>query len=74
MSEAAALLYIFLSAVFGILFIAAWASIFSKAGYSGWFCLLLFIPVVNIILFLWFAFSTWPVHKNVDPEHTPPSP
>jgi uncharacterized membrane protein YhaH (DUF805 family) len=34
--------------------------ILHKAGYSGWWVLLLFIPVVNII-FLWvFAYADWP--------------
>ena len=34
--------------------------ILNKAGYSGWWCILMFIPLVNII-FLWiFAFADWP--------------
>ena len=34
--------------------------ILHKAGYSGWWCILLFIPLVNII-FLWvFAYADWP--------------
>jgi len=34
--------------------------ILQKAGYSGWWCILLFIPIVNIV-FLWiFAYSDWP--------------
>jgi uncharacterized membrane protein YhaH (DUF805 family) len=34
--------------------------IVQKAGYSGWWCILLFIPVVNVV-FLWiFAFARWP--------------
>jgi len=34
--------------------------ILRKAGYSGWWCILLFIPLVNIV-FLWiFAYADWP--------------
>jgi uncharacterized membrane protein YhaH (DUF805 family) len=34
--------------------------ILHKAGYSGWWCILAFIPLVNII-FLWiFAYADWP--------------
>jgi hypothetical protein len=56
-----AVFLIFLYIIFGIVWLVAWAQIFSKAGYSGWLSLLFLVPIVNIILFLWFAFSTWPV-------------
>lgn len=46
--------------------IIIWWSIFSKAGYSGARSLLLFIPVVNIIIFLIFAFGEWPIHRQMD--------
>ncbi len=61
------LLIFFYIAVAVVVFIA-WAQIFSKAGHSGWLCLLLIIPLVNIILFFWFAFSQWPVirRSNID--------
>ena len=38
-----------------------WAKIFSKAGYSPWLSLTFFIPIVNVIVLCWFAFSSWPV-------------
>jgi uncharacterized membrane protein YhaH (DUF805 family) len=34
--------------------------ILHKAGYSGWWCLLLFVPVVNIVMYWVFAFARWP--------------
>jgi hypothetical protein len=49
-----------------IIYVVAWWQIFSKAGYSGALSLLFFIPVVNIILFLWFAFANWPVRQEVN--------
>jgi uncharacterized membrane protein YhaH (DUF805 family) len=34
--------------------------ILRKAGYSGWWCLLLFVPGVNIVMYWVFAFARWP--------------
>ena len=38
--------------------------IFSKAGYSGALSLLLFVPLLNIILLFWFAFTEWPIERS----------
>ncbi len=35
--------------------------IFSKAGYSGWFSILMIIPFVNLIALYFLAFANWPV-------------
>ena len=34
--------------------------IFSKAGYSKWLSLLMVVPLVNVILLYFLAFSKWP--------------
>ena len=34
--------------------------IFQKAGRTGWWAVLMFIPVINVILLWIFAFSKWP--------------
>ena len=34
--------------------------ILRKAGYSGWWCLLGLVPLLNIIMIWVFAFATWP--------------
>ena len=53
--------------VFGLMLgLIIWGSIFAKAGYSGWRCLLLLIPIVNLIIFLIFAFGEWPIEHEVD--------
>jgi uncharacterized membrane protein YhaH (DUF805 family) len=31
-----------------------------KAGYSGWWSLLMLIPIVNVVVLWVFAFSSWP--------------
>ncbi len=38
--------------------------IFPKAGYSKWVSLLMVVPVVNIILLYFLAFSNWPSLRN----------
>jgi len=39
--------------------------IFKKAGYSGMQIILLFIPFVNVIAFIWFALTEWPIEKEL---------
>ena len=46
--------------------LSLWYQIFSKAGYSGWLCLLMCIPLVNFITVIWFALSRWPVLQELD--------
>lgn len=41
------------------------ALIFRKAGYSGMQIVLLFVPVVNIAVFVWFALTEWPIQKEL---------
>jgi len=41
------------------------AMIFRKAGYSGFQIILLFIPVVNLAVFIWFALSEWPIQREL---------
>ena len=38
--------------------------IFSKAGHSRWLSLLVMVPVVNVILLYFLAFSDWPSLRN----------
>ena len=48
-----------------VISIACWASIFSKAGYSGWLAALMLVPFVGIFLLVWFAFTTWPIERRL---------
>jgi len=38
--------------------------IISKAGFSGCWCIFLFIPCLNTIALVWFAFADWPNMKR----------
>ena len=50
-------------AVFVFMIFCYWR-IFSKAGYPGVLALLMFVPLANLILIIWFAFAQWPVLKD----------
>lgn len=39
--------------------------IFTKAGYAGWFSLLMLVPVVNIVALYFLAFADWPRLRDV---------
>jgi bacteriorhodopsin len=41
------------------------ALVFRKAGYSGFQIILLFVPIVNIAVFVWFALTEWPIQKEL---------
>jgi len=45
--------------------IAAWWKIFTKAGHPGALGLAMLIPLVSFFVFLWFAFSDWPIEKKL---------
>ncbi len=51
-------------------FVISWIFICSKAGYSKWLGLLMLVPLVNVIFFLYFAFAKWPILKG-QPESAP---
>jgi uncharacterized protein (DUF983 family) len=38
--------------------------IFSKAGYAKWLSLLMVVPLVNVALLYFLAFSNWPSRRN----------
>jgi uncharacterized membrane protein YhaH (DUF805 family) len=67
-------------AVFGLFFIAViafqvflWWRVFSKAGFSGAFAFLLFVPGVGMLIMLCIlAFSNWPVFNK--PQSAPDVP
>lgn len=49
-----------------VLFIVAYVKIVTKAGYSGWWVLIGLVPLVGIVMFLVFAFSKWPVQRELE--------
>ena len=71
---AAPIMFIFFS-IFGVIFfgvflfkIFLWWRIFSKAGYSGAFSLLILAPFGVLIMLCVLAFSDWPVKKKAEQQ------
>lgn len=48
-----------------VIFLIGYIKIISKAGYSGWWVLIMFVPIVNIIMFLVFAYKEWPIQREL---------
>lgn len=65
MGEAQALVVVGISAVLVVLSIAVYVAIIRKAGYSGWWVLTMFVPVLNIVMLVVFAFAEWPVTREL---------
>ncbi|MBZ5635173.1 MAG: hypothetical protein LAO55_18780 [Acidobacteriia bacterium] len=58
----------------GILPVIAFWKIFAKAGHSGALGLLLLVPLVNVVMFFFLAFSEWPILKELEAlRHKSPS-
>jgi len=54
---------------FSVLGVAAGVSILRKAGYSPWWVLTGFVPLVNVVMVIAFAFSDWPVLQEHRRDH-----
>jgi len=58
----------FMGLFIGLIFIAVLIWIFArisrKAGFSGWWSLLMFVPLVNIVMIWVFAFVQWPAETS----------
>jgi len=40
------------------------AKVLRRAGFSGWWSVLIFVPVVNFIVLWIFAFMRWPIDER----------
>ena len=46
------------------IFVVPYVKIIKKAGYSGWWVLVVFIPLINLIMLWVFALARWPVEER----------
>jgi uncharacterized membrane protein len=51
--------------VAAVIFVLPFYKIFSKAGYPGILGLTMIVPLLNVIMLLFLAFSEWPVLKEL---------
>ena len=56
----------FMMLVFAAMIIIPFWIIFTKAGHSKWLSLLMVVPLVNVLMLYFLAFSSWPVHKGTE--------
>ena len=47
-----------------LVFVIPAVKILQKAGFSGWWVIASFIPLVNVIMFWIFAFARWPIEER----------
>lgn len=52
--------HLFFWLVWAIVVIVPFWKINQKAGYSGYWALLLIVPLINLVYLYYLAFSTWP--------------
>ena len=57
---------VFVYLAFAVIGIIAAVKVVTKAGYSGWWVLVCFVPFVGTVFVLIFAFSTWPVTRELE--------
>lgn len=41
-----------------------WGRICAKAGFPAWWGVLMIVPVLNLVPFLYLVFGPWPVHNG----------
>ena len=52
--------------IIGIVFaFFVFGNISSKTGYPRWYGLLMLIPILNVAVLLWFAYSAWPIEDDL---------
>lgn len=51
--------------VIAVVMMWAYVRIIRRAGYSGWWMLTGLVPLVNLVMFLVFAFREWPIQREL---------
>jgi hypothetical protein len=54
-----------LGLVIAVIFFVAYIQIIRRAGYSGWWVLVMFVPVLNVVMLLVFAYKEWPIQREL---------
>lgn len=51
--------------VFFIILLFPYYKIFIKAGYPGYYCLAMLIPILNIVALFYLALAEWPIEREL---------
>ncbi len=65
LSTAALTVAIIAGVAIWIVFVIAYIKIITKAGYSGWWILILLVPIANVVMLLVFAYKQWPIQREL---------
>ena len=60
--------------VMALIMIIPFYRIFGRVGHPGWLGILMAVPLINLILLYYLAFSDWPAYRNkptVEPVEPP---
>jgi hypothetical protein len=47
------------------LFVGVWWVIFAKVGWPGYAAVAMLVPLVNLLVFIAFAFAEWPIQREL---------
>lgn len=61
-------------AMMAVLVVLPYWFIFSKAGYPGALALLMLVPLADIVMRFFLAFSKWPLERKLEDAQAPPAP
>ena len=53
-------------ALIGIVVVLPFWKIFTKAGFSGWWSLIMLIPIISILALFYLAFAEWPIQRELN--------
>ncbi len=54
-----------ISVAIWLVFVIAYIKIITRAGYSGWWVLIMIVPIVNVVMLLVFAYKEWPIQREL---------
>jgi uncharacterized membrane protein YhaH (DUF805 family) len=57
--------HVLIVVIIAVVFLYPYVRILRQAGYSGWWVLILFVPLVNLVMLWVFALSRWPVTRRL---------
>ena len=56
--------------IVGIVAVVAFWRICAKAGFPGWYGVVVVIPMVNVLFVLFLAFAEWPLERKLSESRT----
>jgi hypothetical protein len=64
--KSAFVVFLVVGLVLALFSVVCQVKIITKAGYSGWYVLTQFVPVLGFVMFLMFTFGKWPIQERLE--------